>query len=62
MSDKGLKKREIEKLKAIEIEKIRNAQLEKEKDKEIKQKEIAKLDDDDFFIVQTLIYKYIFVP
>lgn len=42
LSDKELKKREIDKLKAIEIEKIRNAQMEKEKEKENKQKEIAK--------------------
>ncbi len=42
MSDKEIKKREIDKLKAIEVEKIKNAQLEKEKEKESKQKEIAK--------------------
>lgn len=42
MSDKEIKKREIDKLKAIEIEKIKNAQFEKEKEKEAKQKEIAK--------------------
>ena len=42
LSDKELKKREIDKLKAIEVEKIKNAQLEKEKEKESKQKEIAK--------------------
>jgi arginine/serine-rich splicing factor 17 len=42
LSDKEIKKREIDKLKAIEIEKIKNAQLEKEKEKEAKQKEIAK--------------------
>ena len=42
LSDKELKKREIDKLKAIEVEKIKNAQLEKEKEKETKQKEIAK--------------------
>ncbi len=41
LSDKEIKKREIDKLKAIEIEKIKNATLEKEKEKEAKQKEIA---------------------
>lgn len=40
LSDKEIKKREIERLKLIEIEKIKNAQFEKEK--EVKQKEIAK--------------------
>lgn len=41
MSDREIKKREIDKLKAIEIEKIKNATMEKEKEKEAKQKEIA---------------------
>ncbi len=41
LSDREIKKREIDKLKAIEIEKIKHAQMEKEKDKETKQREIA---------------------
>jgi arginine/serine-rich splicing factor 17 len=41
LSDKEIKKREIDKLKNIEVEKIKNAQQEKEKEKESKQKEIA---------------------
>jgi hypothetical protein len=43
LSDREIKKREIDKLKNIEIEKIKNAQLEKEKEKEAKHREIAKL-------------------
>jgi hypothetical protein len=42
LSDKEIKKREIDKLKAIELEKIKVAQQEKEKEKMAKQKEIAK--------------------
>jgi splicing factor, arginine/serine-rich 17 len=41
LSDREIKRREIDKLKAIEIEKIKNAQMEKEKEKEAKQREIA---------------------
>jgi splicing factor, arginine/serine-rich 17 len=41
LSDKEIKRREIDKLKAIEIAKIKNAQMEKEKEKEAKQREIA---------------------
>lgn len=40
LSDKEMKKREIDKLKAIELEKIKTAQQEKEKDKEAKLREI----------------------
>lgn len=42
LSDKEIKRREIDKFKEIEIQKIRNAQMEKEKEKENKQREIAK--------------------
>jgi len=41
LSDKEIKKREIDKLKAIELGKIKAAQHEREKEKETKQKEIA---------------------
>ena len=40
LSDKEIKRREVDKLKAIEMEKIKTAQAVKEKDKESKQKEI----------------------
>lgn len=42
LSDKEIKKREIDKLKNIEMEKIKNAQLVKETEKEAKQREISK--------------------
>lgn len=41
LSDKEIKKREIDKLKNIEMEKIKNAQLVKETEKEAKQREIS---------------------
>ncbi len=42
LSDKEIKKREIDKLKNIEIEKIKSAQIVKETEKEAKQREILK--------------------
>ena len=42
LSDKEIKKREIDKLKNIEMEKIKNAQLVKETEKEAKAREILK--------------------
>ncbi len=56
LSDKEIKKREIDKLKAIEMEKIKNAQLEKEKEKEAKQKEIAK-----YFIIANIHVTVIYI-